>query len=63
MRRFTAIAFADCASLSWEVSAGDKMIHPKPLRHARERLAGIHQLESLSASVLHLEQNTVVKLP
>jgi hypothetical protein len=63
MQRFIAVVLADCASLSWEVSAADKMIHPKPLRHARERLAGIQQLDSLSASVLHLEQNTVVKLP
>lgn len=54
---------SDCASLNWVVVAADKMVHPKPLRHARSHLTGIQQLDSLSESVLHLEQNTVVKLP
>lgn len=53
----------DCAALQWEVNAADQLIQPKALPHALRHNTGLEQLETLSQYVLHLEQNTVVKLP
>uniref|UniRef100_K3WSC4 COP9 signalosome complex subunit 8 n=1 Tax=Globisporangium ultimum (strain ATCC 200006 / CBS 805.95 / DAOM BR144) TaxID=431595 RepID=K3WSC4_GLOUD len=52
-----------CAALQWQVSLEERVIRPKPLAHALRHNTGLEQLESLSQYVLHLEQNTVVKLP
>ncbi|RLN92015.1 hypothetical protein BBJ28_00026200 [Nothophytophthora sp. Chile5] len=48
------------------VSPADQVIRPKPLGHGRRGAATtveLEQLDTLSKSVLHLEQNTVLKLP
>ncbi|KAF4319661.1 hypothetical protein BBO99_00004681 [Phytophthora kernoviae] len=55
-----------CVSLNWEVSAADQLILPKPLANVRRgpsTVVDLNQLDTLSKSVLHLEQNTVLKLP
>lgn len=53
----------DCSLLNWEIAANEKLVKPKPLKHASRYETGLEQLDSLSQSVLHLEQNTVLKLP
>ncbi|KAE8896407.1 hypothetical protein PF005_g7514 [Phytophthora fragariae] len=55
-----------CSSLNWEVSEADQLILPKPLGNVRRgpsTVVDLNQLDTLSKSVLHLEQNTVFKLP
>ncbi|KAG2772773.1 hypothetical protein PC116_g5780 [Phytophthora cactorum] len=55
-----------CSSLGWEVSAPNRLILPKPLantRRGRSTVVDLDQLDTLSKTVLHLEQNTVLKLP
>ncbi|KAH7491727.1 hypothetical protein PRIC1_002863 [Phytophthora ramorum] len=55
-----------CSSLKWEVSAADQLILPKPLGNVRRgpsTVVDLDQLDTLSKSVLHLEQNTLFKLP
>ncbi|EEY63010.1 COP9 signalosome complex subunit, putative [Phytophthora infestans T30-4] len=54
-----------CSSLGWEVSAADQLILPKPLaniRRGNSTVVDLDQLDTLSKTVLHLEQNTVLKL-
>ncbi|KAG7392876.1 COP9 signalosome complex subunit 8 [Phytophthora pseudosyringae] len=55
-----------CSSLGWEVSAAEQLILPKPLANVRRGPAAavdLNQLDTLAKTVLHLEQNTVFKLP
>ncbi|KAG6968956.1 hypothetical protein JG687_00003484 [Phytophthora cactorum] len=50
-----------CSSLGWEVSAPNRLILPKPLantRRGRSTVVDLDQLDTLSKTVLHLEQNT-----
>ncbi|KAK1943434.1 COP9 signalosome complex subunit 8 [Phytophthora citrophthora] len=52
---------ADCSSLGWEVSTADQLILPKPLANVRRgpsTVVDLDQLDTLSKTVLHLEQNT-----
>ncbi|KUF94786.1 E3 UFM1-protein ligase 1 [Phytophthora nicotianae] len=54
-----------CSSLGWEVSTADQLILPKPLANVRRgpsTVVDLDQLDTLSKTVLHLEQNTVLKL-
>ncbi|TMW69172.1 hypothetical protein Poli38472_001328 [Pythium oligandrum] len=51
-----------CQALGWSVSSADHMIHPKPLPQTTTRAAALEQLDTISQYVLHLEQNTLVKL-
>ncbi|KAI9917678.1 hypothetical protein PsorP6_013137 [Peronosclerospora sorghi] len=53
----------NCMSLNWSVSEADHMISPKPLRSRPSMAVDLAQLDTLSEAVLHLEQNTVMKLP
>ncbi|OWZ20184.1 COP9 signalosome complex subunit [Phytophthora megakarya] len=55
-----------CSSLGWDVSTADQLILPKPLGNVRRgpsTVVDLDQLDTLSKTVLHLEQNTVLKLP
>ncbi|POM75485.1 COP9 signalosome complex subunit [Phytophthora palmivora] len=55
-----------CSSLGWDVSTVNQLILPKPLGNARRgpsTVVDLDQLDTLSKTVLHLEQNTVLKLP
>ncbi|KAG1710056.1 hypothetical protein DVH05_017064 [Phytophthora capsici] len=55
-----------CSSLGWEVSIADQLVLPKPLANVRRgpsTVVDLNQLDTLSKTVLHLEQNTVFKLP
>lgn len=54
-----------CLSLGWEVSTVDLLVLPKPLANARRTALtpDLDQLDTLAKAVLHLEQNTVAKLP
>ncbi|ETK82624.1 hypothetical protein F441_12274 [Phytophthora nicotianae CJ01A1] len=59
------MAATDCSSLGWEVSTADQLILPKPLANVRRgpsTVVDLDQLDTLSKTVLHLEQNTVLKL-
>ncbi|CAI5746843.1 unnamed protein product [Peronospora destructor] len=55
-----------CSSLNWDVSEADKLVWPKPMANVQRgpsTTVDLDQLDMLSKTVLHLEQNTVVKLP
>jgi hypothetical protein len=48
------------------VSEADQLVLPKPLASVRrgpKTVVDMNQLDTLSKTVLHLEQNTVFKLP
>ncbi|KAJ0391932.1 hypothetical protein P43SY_009891 [Pythium insidiosum] len=53
---------AYCESLGWSVSLSTKLVHPKPLARSVAELSSLQQLESISDYVLHLEQQTTIKL-
>lgn len=55
-----------CSSLGWDVSATNQMISPKPIHsvcRTSSRILDLDRLNTLSKAVLHLEQNTLLKLP
>ncbi|CAI5714931.1 unnamed protein product [Peronospora destructor] len=55
-----------CSSLNWDVSEADQLVWPKPMASVQRgpsTTVNLDQLDMLSKTVLHLEQNTVVKLP
>ncbi|CAH0520335.1 unnamed protein product [Peronospora belbahrii] len=54
-----------CLSLNWNVSEEDQLVWPKSMASVRRsHAAGVDlaQLDTLSKMVLHLEQNTVIKM-
>ncbi|GLE02208.1 hypothetical protein PINS_up011046 [Pythium insidiosum] len=53
---------AYCKSLEWDVSLETKLLHPKPLPRSAPELSSLQQLESISNYVLHLEEQTTIKL-
>ncbi|RQM17456.1 hypothetical protein DD237_001436 [Peronospora effusa] len=55
-----------CSSLNWDVSEAEQLVWPKPMASVQRgpsTTVDLDQLDMLSKTVLHLEQNTVVKLP
>ncbi|CAH0488698.1 unnamed protein product [Peronospora farinosa] len=55
-----------CSSLNWNVSEAEQLVWPKPMASVQRgpsTTVDLDQLDMLSKTVLHLEQNTVVKLP
>ncbi|DAZ97158.1 TPA: hypothetical protein N0F65_004772 [Lagenidium giganteum] len=54
---------AYCEDLKWQVHTSEQLLQPEPLAHNPSHSITLQQLDDLAQHVLHLEQNTVMKLP